>query len=151
MSSASDSSTQQAAERLILEAVSRSVGVSLSPQRLTLDGGAVVDVDGVAVDGSVLVEVFAHQGALKGGQRHKIAGDALKLITVARGKDPAPRLVLAFADPAMKTFFDGKSWLAAAVLAWDIEVVVAELDEAVREGIRSAQVQQVMINPPSDS
>jgi hypothetical protein len=62
-----------------------------------------------------LVEVFAHQGQLKGGQRHKMAGDALKLITTARGKEPAPRLVLAFAHPAMTTFFAGKSWLAAAV------------------------------------
>jgi hypothetical protein len=37
--------------------------------------GASVDVDGVAEDGSVLVEVFAHQGPLKGGRRHKIATD----------------------------------------------------------------------------
>lgn len=151
MKSASDSSAQQAAERLILDAVAHSVGVELCPRRLTLVGGAVVDVDGVAADESVLVEVFAHQGELKGGQRHKIGGDALKLITIARGRVPAPRLVLAFADPAMTTFFAGKSWLAAAVIAWDIEVVVAELDDAVREGIRTAQARQVMINPPGDS
>lgn len=59
--------------------------------------------------------------------------------------------MLAFADPAMTAFFAGKSWLAAAVLAWDIEVVVAELEEAVRGGIRSAQARQVMINPPGVS
>ena len=84
----SDSSTQRDAERLILDAVARSVGVLLTPNRLTLRNGAFVDVDGVATDESVLVEVFAHQGHLKGGQRHKIAGDALKLISIAREKDP---------------------------------------------------------------
>ena len=38
-------------------------------------------------DESVLVEVFAHQGQLKGGRRHKIAADALKLITLALPAD----------------------------------------------------------------
>jgi hypothetical protein len=107
----------------------------------------VVDVDGVATDESVLVEVFAHQGQLKGGQRHKIAGDALKLITIAHEKEPPPRLVLAFADPQIATFFAGRGWLAAAVNAWRIEVIVAELDDAVREGIRGAQARQLMVNP----
>lgn len=151
MNFGSDSSTQRNAERLSLDAVAESVGVELSPKRLTLNGGAIVDVDGVASDGSVLVEVFAHQGHLKGGQRHKIAGDALKLITIARGKTPAPRLLLAFCDPKITTFFAGQSWLAAAINAWQIEVIVAELDEAVREGIRGAQARQVMVNLPGSA
>ena len=101
---------------------------------------------GVATDESVLVEVFAHKGQLKRGQRHKIAGDALKLITSRERKAP-PRLGLAFADPQITNFFAGTSWLAAAVNAWEIEVIVAELDDAVREGIRAAQARQVMVNP----
>jgi hypothetical protein len=147
MNFASESSTQRDAERLILDAVAQSVGAELAPKRLTLNGGAVVDVDGVAPDESVLVEVFAHQGPLKGGQRHKIAGDALKLITIARERKPVPRLLLAFGDPNITTFFAGKSWLAAAINAWQIEIIVAELDDAVREGIRGAQARQVMVNP----
>jgi hypothetical protein len=147
----SNSSTQLDAERLILDAVEKSVGTPLTPKRLTLGTGAVVDVDGVAGDESVLVEVFAHQGQLKGGQRHKIAGDALKLITVAREIEPAPRLVLAFGDPKITAFFAGKSWLAAAIIAWHIEVIVAELEDAVREGVRDAQARQVMVNPTGGS
>jgi hypothetical protein len=99
MSFSSDSTAQRRAEGLILEAVAQEVGVSLHPQRLQLVSGAVVDVDGVAADESVLVEIFAHQGQLKGGQRHKIAGDALKLITIARERTPPPVLILAFGDP----------------------------------------------------
>lgn len=139
MSFSSDSSTQRSAEQLILDAVAREIGVPLHPERLSLEGGAVVDVDGVAADESVFVEIFAHQGQLKGGQRHKIAGDALKLITIARGRTPAPVLILAFGEPAMLKFLEGKSWLAAAANAWGIRIVIAELDEAVRNGIRDAQ------------
>jgi hypothetical protein len=54
-----------------------------------LSGGAYVDVDGVAADSSAFVEVFAHQGTLKGGQKHKVANDALKLITLGR-EHPTP-------------------------------------------------------------
>ena len=45
----------------------------------------------------MLVECFAHVGAMKGGQRHKVATDALKLITLGRGK-PGARLLLALAN-----------------------------------------------------
>jgi hypothetical protein len=100
VSSATDSPTQRSAERLILDAVSKSVGLELRPKRITLDDGAVVDVDGVASDESVFVEVFAHQGQVKRGQRHKIAGDALKLITAARGK--SLRHVLCWRSPTRR-------------------------------------------------
>ena len=147
MSFSSDSTAQRRAGGLILEAVAREVGVSLRPQRLELVSGAVVDVDGVAEDESVLVEIFAHQGQLKGGQRHKIAGDALKLITIARERTPPPTLILAFGDPDIVRFFGGRSWLAAAINAWGIKVVVAELDVTARDEIRVAQARQVMVNP----
>jgi len=110
-----------------------------------------VAVDGVASDGSVLVEVFAHQGTPKSGQRHKIAGDALKLITIARGQDPPPRLVLAFADERLAAWAAGKSWLAEALTTWGIEVIVTELDEPVRAGLRDAQARQIMVNPAADA
>jgi hypothetical protein len=146
MSFSSDSTAQRHAECLILEAVAQKVGVSLHPRRLNLVSGAVVDIDGVADDESVLVEIFAHQGQLKGGQRHKIAGDALKLITIARERNPPPTLILAFGDPDILRFFAGKSWLAAAINAWGITIVVAELDVTARDEIRVAQARQVMVN-----
>jgi hypothetical protein len=147
MSFNSDSEAQRRAESLILNAVALEVGVALRPRRLELANDAVVDVDGVADDESVLVEIFAHQGQLKGGQRHKIAGDALKLTTIARERTAPPRLILAFGDPDILRFFKGKSWLAAAINAWGIKIVVAELDVAARDEIRVAQARQVMVNP----
>ena len=143
----SASHEQQSAESLILEQVARIVGAELRPRRLYLTSGAYVEVDGVAEDESVLVEVFAHQGALRGGQRHKIATDVLKLITVGRDRTPSPRLVLAFADSAVANWAAGKSWLATSIASWNVEVMVADLDDVIRAGIRDAQARQVMINP----
>lgn len=97
----------------------------------------------------MFVEVFAHQGPLKGGQRHKIAGDVLKLVTLGKAR-PAARLVLAFADEDAAKQVKNKGWLAEAVVTWGIEVLVIDLPDDVREGLRGAQRRQVMVNPGSD-
>jgi hypothetical protein len=143
----SDSQEQRNAEALILQAVSASVGIELAPRSLRLDGGARADVDGVAPDESVLVEVFAHQGRLKGAQFHKVARDALKLITLGRTR-PGSRLIIAFGDSDAAACVSASSWLAEALRIWAIEVLVVNLDADIRAGLRSAQARQVMVNPP---
>jgi hypothetical protein len=146
MTNQSDSHEQRSAEPLILAGVSAAVGVELAPRSLRLAGGARVDVDGVAPDDSVLVEIFAHQGRLKGAQFHKVARDALKLITLGRARTGC-RLIIAFADSDAAACVSARSWLAEALRTWQVEVFVVELDEDVRAGLRSAQVRQVMVNP----
>ncbi len=101
----SDSLEQRTAEPLILAGVSRMIGVELTPRSLRLQGGARADVDGAATDDSVLVEVFAHQGRLKGAQYHKVARDALKLITLGRSR-AGSRLIIAFGDPGCRSLRD---------------------------------------------
>jgi hypothetical protein len=118
------------AERVLLERLSATLGVGVTPQRLMLEGGAHVDIGGVSSDESVLVEVFAPSGGLKGGQRHKIATAILKLITVAL-RDPRPRLILAVTDPAVAGWSARQSWHAAAVVAWGIELFLIDGDQVV--------------------
>lgn len=149
MAHQSDSLEQRTAEPLILAGVSKIVGVDLAPRSLRLERGARADVDGAAVDESVLVEIFAHQGRLKGAQFHKVARDALKLITLGRSR-PASKLLIAFGDPNAAACVTGASWLAEALATWRIDVLVVELEDAVRAGLRDAQVRQVMVNPPPD-
>jgi hypothetical protein len=96
----------------------------------------------------VLVEIFAHQGRLKGAQFHKVARDALKLITLRRSR-PSARLIIAFGDPDAAGCVTGASWLAEALSTWEIEVLVVNLDDTVRAGLREAQVRQLMVNPPT--
>jgi hypothetical protein len=56
---ASDSVEQLDAELLILATVSKALGVVFAPRPLTLPAGAIVRVDRVDADETVLVEVFA--------------------------------------------------------------------------------------------
>jgi hypothetical protein len=118
---------------------------SLAPASLTLARGARVDVDGVAPDRSVFVEAFAHQGRMRGSQPKKVAQDALKLITLRR-EHPGARLVLAFADPLAAASVTGKGWLAEALVTWEIEVVIVDLEADVLSALHAAQLRQRMIN-----
>jgi len=47
-----------------------------------------------------------------------------------------------------QTCVSGASWLAEALSSWEIEVLIVDLDDAVRDGLRDAQARQVMMNPP---
>jgi len=86
------------------------------------------------------------RGRLKGAQFHKVARDALKLVTLKRSR-PTARLVVAFADDAAAGCVTGRSWPADALRTWGIDMLVVEIDDDVRAGLRAAQIRQVMVNP----
>lgn len=144
----SDSAEQRQAEVVILAALTAQLGVVFEKKRLDLPGGSRVEIDGVADDESVLVEVFAHQGPLKGAQVHKVARDALKLITVARSRTLSPRLILVLGDDQARKSVTGRSWLSEALKIWGVETFTAELDDVARSALLAAQGRQVMINGP---
>jgi hypothetical protein len=137
----SDSAEQRTAEALICAAVAEKIRVALIPGLATLQSGAVVQVDGIGPDFSVLVEIFAHQGVLKGGQKQKVCKDALKLITLRRHY-PHARLFLAFADTAAAAYATTGTWLSRALIEWGVEVVVVQLDAQDREKVLLAQTRQ---------
>ncbi len=124
----------RAAEAALVAAAARQLGVPLAARTLALPGGATVDVDGVDAGQSVFVEVFLRQGRLKGPQLDKVARDALKLVTLGRSFT-ASALVIAFADEAAAASVTGQSWLAEALRAWDVRVLVVPLPDAVRDAL----------------
>jgi hypothetical protein len=142
----SDSVVQRSAEAAILEKVAEHFGTPLAPRALTLSGGARVQIDGVATDDSIFVEVFARQGFLKGGQQKKVSQDALKLVTIARDH-PDARLVLAFADADAATYAARGTWVSEALATWGVTVLVVDIEEQLRADIKEAQVRQIMVNP----
>lgn len=146
----SGSREQRDAEPLVLAAVAVAMGTVLAPRRLRLPGGSAVDVDGVGDDPPVLVEVYAHQGALRGSQPKKLATDALKLLTVRETLAPGARLVLALTDERAAAGIRS-GWLGEALALWGVEVVVVGLDAAVTAGLVAAQARQTMVNPPPAS
>jgi hypothetical protein len=143
----SDSLEQREAESLIRAGVEAALdGTPLAPRSLKLPNGARLDVDGVDANETIYVEIFAKQGRLRGAQFHKVARDALKLITLTRGRADVRRII-AFGDDEAAACVTGKSWLAEALMTWQVEVLVVDLDDDVRAGLRGAQARQVMINP----
>jgi hypothetical protein len=66
-----DSAVQREAEALIRENVEAEVAQPLVPATVKFESGAAVQVDGVATDESVLVEIFAHQDKPTGASRRR--------------------------------------------------------------------------------
>jgi hypothetical protein len=142
---ASDSAVQQRAEAVIRDRLAAQLGVSLDPKRLKLQGGSTVHVDAAAPDDSVIAEIFARQGQLKGGQQKKAAIDTLKLITLRRVHQDA-QLVLAFADEEAAHYATGGGWVAQALREWKVDVVILDIPASLRDEIRAAQSTQKMVN-----
>jgi hypothetical protein len=140
---AGNSQEQRAAEVVMLAELTRALGVQISPRRLTSPEGSIVDVDGVANDGSVLVECWAHRGRAKGSQPDKLLKDAIKLHWVATWLEPKPsRLLISVSDPEAIYHLQGKSWQGAAMQSLGIELLVVNLPADVVAAIEAAQLRQ---------
>jgi hypothetical protein len=131
---------------VIRERLAERLNVKLAPLTIRLAAGAPLQVDAASPDGTVLAEIFARQGELKGGQQKKVAIDALKLITIRRER-PGTRLLLAFADSAAAAYATGGGWVAQALRTWEVDVVVVDIPDELRSEIRAAQGSQTMVNP----
>lgn len=105
----SDSSEQQRAESVLLENLSRELGISLAPERITVGDGVHIIVDGFNREARIFCEVSAHIGSTKGAQRHKIARDILKMIMAEESLGGDWRKILCFADDNAAQFFRGRS------------------------------------------
>jgi len=141
----SNSSVQLTAETEIRESLEGILGIRLPPATVLIAGTSPVKVDGASDDKQVFVEIFAHQGPLKGGQRHKVATDVLKLITIGR-EYPDAQLMIAVTDETAAASLKSTSWLAAALRLWDIKVEVVPIKDDTRTQLRNAQDQQKMDN-----
>ncbi len=139
----SSSTVQQEVEATVLRALGEKLGSPLSQGHRVELGGSHMQPDGMTEDGSVVVEAFAHVGTLKGGQRHKVSTDALKLLAI-RELHPDARLILAFVDE--KAVGSVSGWKAETLRRNGIELLVVELDEADRALIEAAQAKQQMVN-----
>lgn len=129
----------------MIAALAKKIGVPLAAKRITWPDGAYCDVDGVAPDESVLVEAYAHHGKMIGAHKKKVTDDALKLVTLARSR-PNARLIIALADEVAAATFLGSSWRAEAMRAWEIDVVVVDLDKDIIAKVLDAQASQRMTN-----
>jgi hypothetical protein len=133
---------QRDAERVMLDLLGREL--ALAPTKIAVASGARVEVDGCDTHRTILVECWAHQGAPKSAQRHKVLADALKLTWIASTIYPRLRLIVCMSDPAAAAPFQptARSWAAQALRDLEIAIHVVDLPEATRQEIRAAQQRQ---------
>lgn len=138
----SDSRAQREAEVAILAALSARLGQPLTKTSVPIGNGGRVEIDGATADLSILVEAYAHQGALRGGQPKKLATDALKLVWIGRQVE-AKRMILVVADQEVESYLKRpRAWLTQALIDLGVEVVRVNLDEGTVDTLRAAQIEQ---------
>lgn len=138
-----NSAEQRAAEVVVLRQLETDLEVALGPGKRALPDGTRVELDAICLEPPILIEVWAHQGAPKPAQKHKVMTDALKLVWAEAVLFPAgARKILALTDVDAAAHFLGATWMAAALAHLRVEVRVVELPQDLRERIRRAQVRQ---------
>jgi hypothetical protein len=141
---AGSSAEQRDAERIMLDLLGNRIGRPLEPATIKLLSGSRVEIDGADNSRTVLVECWAHQGSPKGGQKHKVLTDALKLTWIASTIYPRPELILCMSDPlAAAPFLPGsRSWAAQALHDLGIRIELVQLPEDIRLAVLEAQMRQ---------
>lgn len=138
------SAEQRAAERVMLDLLGSELGITLNPARITVPSGERVEVDGADPERRVLVECWAHQGAPKAAQRHKVLSDGFKLSWIGTALYPRARRILCLSDPIAAAPFlpTARTWAARALHDLKIEVIVVTLPDTLRNTILEAQRRQ---------
>ncbi len=142
----SDSNVQQDVETELLDLLARKLGYHLEPHDIKLNDKSSIQIDGFSSDGRILCEIYAHVGALRGGQFDKVAADILKLNLAAGRKGSQWRKILLFADSQARKVLRGSSWLAVACSDNHVDIEVAEISQQAKEKIAAAQKRQKMVN-----
>lgn len=137
---ASSSDEHQQAERDIKALLASALNVQWFAQppdalsRLQLDAYSDGDLP-------TLVEVFAHVGPCKAGQRRKISRDMTKLLLAERWLGRACRKVIAVPTEAEKAHVL-RGWDAEFARAFDIEVIAVDAPAPLLERLAAAQLRQ---------
>jgi len=142
-----DSSTQRGAEEVIRTHLAENIlGIPLHPMRFRVHPWPRrVFIDAASLNPPVLCEIYAHQGALKGGQFGKITQDALKLIHVRKLHALEARLIITLAcHYAYDSLF--RNWQGRALRQQGIQVFVADIPSTLSEKLKKAQKRQGRIH-----
>lgn len=146
----SSSREQSKAESVILSEINRLYGLNLEPTSFLLSDRHKVQIDGLDEKNSVICEIYARVGKLKGSQPDKLASDLLKMALVEKLTDRVWRKIMCFCNESAAMTLKGRSWLATVAAHFAVEVIVVEIPEKTREALLMAQKRQKMVNRPAD-
>lgn len=138
---------QRGAQAVMLQDVSRHLGIELEPNKEIRLAECRLELDGFAESDEcvTMVECYARIGRLRGSQPDKIDSDVLKLWFCASQQVKPVRCVIVFADDDAKESYQ-KGWRRQALQRANIEVYVAQLSDTTRHTIQEAQRRQHMTN-----
>lgn len=139
MAHPSDSAEQRAIEVDVLRALEALLTITFADANPAL-GGLRVDAFAPGAP-PVLVEVFAHVGPSKSGQRHKVANDMAKLLLAERRLGVQCRKVIAVIDRAAIAHHE-RGWVGEFAQAFGFEVIVVPGFEMRHEAMRAVQARQ---------
>lgn len=143
----SSSVEQQEAEIFIAEIVKKWLGCSLQQKvKVFLGDGVHIEPDLYSEDEKIICEIFAHVGALKDGQKHKISQDILKMLLLEKTTGVQYKKIIVVADDKVAKYLHGKSFIAESIRQFGIEVKIINLSDEVRISVTNAQIRQIMIN-----
>jgi hypothetical protein len=137
-----DSTAQRECEIVMINLASQTLGVVLTKAKIPLPNGCYAEVDGRSEDGTVLCEAWAHHGAPKSGQKFKVIADAAKLFVAGRALGDSAQKFLVLADEAAASWFKGKSWMAQALREMDVQILIVDIPQPVRDSVLAAQKRQ---------
>jgi len=135
----SDGSVQREAEEVIRKALAKKLDLEFgaAPEELgTLQPDAFADGPE-----PTCVEIWAHQGPAKGGQKHKVMTDMCKLLYVERLLSKPCRKIFAVGDEAAISFLK-TSWQGRFAREFEIELQVVGVPEELSARIWGAQRRQ---------
>ena len=135
----STSSEQLNAENTIKSELAKLLGVSFVDSPSDLDG---LQLDGYAEsEPPILVEVFAHVGSSKSGQKRKLSRDMTKLLLAERRLDCACRKILAVVDDEAIEYTT-RGWDGEFAREFGIEFVVVPTESDLMLALRKVQDRQ---------
>ncbi len=113
----------------MLLAMSAECGVELRPRPLVLGKNSRIEAEGIDLDGRIVVQLVANQGAYKPSYRNKVMADLFKLLWLRTSIPSARRAVLVVTQVVAQAL---GGWVAVAANDLGIDVYVFDGDRVER-------------------
>lgn len=90
----------------------------------------------------ILIEIWAHQGKTKPGQRNKVMKDMCKLLLAEELLDKPCQKYIVVSDEEVLSFLNGRSWMGDFAKKFGIKFWIANIKPATRKNLNNAQTNQ---------
>lgn len=139
-----DSREQILAHDHIREKIAHKIGLNPEkiPETKVSVGDSYLKVTGLSRNPDVICEASARIGEMRTAQVHKIMNNALKMLFVEQYLEKKFRKILAFIDEEAASKFTDYGWHGQCLRKFDIEVMVVNVPEPIKQDVLRAQKRQ---------